>query len=458
MTTETFDVVVIGAGSSGLAAARAAHRRGMSVALIEATRVGGECLWWTCLPTKALLESAHAYYRASHCAQFGCGPQHLQLDYPRILNERKTAMEHFTARISETLLSEEGFRVFHGKGSFVSAHEVRVGEHLLQTDHIIVAVGALPVIPPIPGLNTIKYLTYMHIVNLQFVPPTLVIIGGGPVGCEFAQTFRRFGAEVTIVERFPRILNQNDFDVSSLARRVLEAEGVRILTDTNVADVSAENGKKILNITGDTNEDTLTCDEVLVVTGRRPHLDGLNIAATGMRVEQGRPVLRDTLQTSQPHIWVCGDAGGQLQFKHLAEYQGNHVGNNLGTSSPQPVDERVIPRVTFLDPELASVGLTEEQALLNYDTIVAAEPLTCSDRAVLLQQTAGFIKLIVNRTDGQIIGGHIAGPFAGDIIHEIALAMFAHIPVGLLAQMPRVYPSLYEPLMRVAREAHSHCK
>lgn len=230
------------------------------------------------------------------------------------------------------------------------------------------------------------------------------------------------------------------------------------MTETTVLEVSAAEGKKVVAITSHQGAEQLPCDEVLVVTGRRPHLDGLNLSVTGIHVEQGHPVMRDTLQTSVPHIWVCGDASGGAQYRHLSEYQGEHVGNNIGNPMPSPIDERVIPHVTFLSPELASVGLTEEQAIPNYDIVEETVLLDVSDRAVLMEQTQGFIKLIVNRHDGQILGGHIAGPYAGDTIHEIALAMFAHIPVGVLAEMPRVYPSVYEPLRHVAKAAQAQCK
>jgi pyruvate/2-oxoglutarate dehydrogenase complex dihydrolipoamide dehydrogenase (E3) component len=407
------------------------------------------------LPTKSLLESAHAYDRARHDERFSRGA--LPLDYPRVLAERKTAMARFTARVTETQLATEGITYFHGKVGFLSAHDLRVGERTVHAAHLVLAVGARPVIPPIPGLDTVKYLTYMHAINLPYVPPSLLIIGGGPVGCEFAQIFRRFGAEVTIVERFPGLLNQEDVDVSSLARQVLEADGVRILTEATVTEVHAADGKKVVTVTTANGAESLVADEVLVVTGRRPHLEDLNLAATGMRLERGCPVLRDSLQTSIPHIWVCGDAAGRLQFKHLAEYQGTHVGNNIASPAPAAIDERVIPHATFLDPEIASVGLTEAQARAQEDPIIVTLPLERSDRAQLLQQSRGFLKLIVRRRDGQILGGHLAGPFAGDMIHEIALAMRAQVPVAMLAALPRVYPSLYAPLGELALAAQAQC-
>lgn len=452
------EVLVIGGGTAGCAAARSARKRGLSVALVESTRLGGECLWWTCLPTKALVVAADVYQNVRDGVAFGIDTDGYHLNYDAVRARKDALVAEFAQRTDADALSRESITVLHGRAAFNGPHEIIVREDTVHAEHIVLAVGAHPSMPPIPGLDTIKPLTYMRAMSLTKVPATLAIIGGGAVGCEFAQLFRRFGAEVSLIECGPRLLPGEDAASSDAAEKLLTAEGITVTTAATVTQAAMDNGQRVITMEHQGATVRVRADEVLVATGRRPRLDGLQLETAGLSLQPGnRLAVRDTLQTDCPHIWVCGDSAGGPQFKHVAEWQGIHVGTQIGAESPMPFYLPIFPHVTFLAPEIASVGLTEEQARQQTDVVIGWADLAECDRACISGQRLGFAKLVVERDTAHILGGHLVSPHAGELINEVALALVAGVPVHTMAAIPRAYPSFADPLRLAADDAARQC-
>jgi pyruvate/2-oxoglutarate dehydrogenase complex dihydrolipoamide dehydrogenase (E3) component len=452
---ETFDVAIIGGGTAGPSAARNASERGLSVAVIEADRFGGDCLWWACVPTKALLECARIYQLTKRSRIFGTLADNVRLDFGLVQARKNDIIGRIAANDDPKHLEDKHIRIIRGRASFESSHELRVGDQVIRAQHIVLAIGSVPEIPPIPGLDQVDYLTNLTVINLTELPRSMVILGAGPVGCEFAQMFARFGSQVTLVQRNPRLLPREDDDSSALARAVLEEEGVTILTGASVRQVEKSAGQVTLKLESADGALTVSADQLLVATGRRTPLQQLNAEAAGLGQTAKGLEVSDTLQTTVPHIWACGDAAGKMLFTHVAEHQGYQVGRNIGAAQPERWEGRVVPRATFLEPEIASVGLTEREAAASYEIVTGMVPFSASDRAVMQDETRGFVKFVVNRPDGQILGAHIVGPSAGELIHELALAMAGGVAVRHVGSLIHLYPSLLDPLRWAAQAAES---
>ncbi len=451
---ELFDLLVIGGGTAGLAAARAANACGLRVALADSTRLGGDCLWWTCLPTKALLVAAQARYAALQAGELGIEIPTVNVDFTRVQARKTAVLTALAVADSAPSVTAEGITLFRGRAAFVDPHRVRVRDTDIVAEQIVLATGAFPWLPPIPGLADIKFLTYMRAVGLPALPGSIIVIGGGAVGCEFAQLFARLGVKVTLVETCERLLLNDEPESSALAAQTLRADGITVYLNAHIRQaLQAENDKSLLvEIDGETL--TLTADEVLVATGRKPQLDGLNPEAAGLLVERGRLSVQATLQTNVPHIWACGDVAGGAQFRPLAEAQGVHVGAQVGAAAPMPFTMLPLAHTTFTDPEIAGVGQTEDEARASgADVVIGYSPFSACDRAVIAGHATGFVKLVVDRKDGTLLGAHIAGHNAGELIHELALALAAKVPVQTIAALPRVYPSLSTAVQQAAMDA-----
>ncbi len=360
---ESLDVAVIGGGTAGPSAARIARARGMSVAVIERDRFGGDCLWWACVPTKALIECAKVFKQTRDSATFGTFADHVRADY-HLVQDRKDAIIRDIAHNDDPAnLEAEGIRTIRGDAAFMSPHEIRVGDNTIHAEHIVLAIGSRALIPAIPGLQEMDYLTNISAVSLRDLPQSVIILGAGPVGTEFAQLFARFGVQVTLLMKHARILAREEPEASAVAAEILKAEGVNVLTGAQTEQARIQDGKIMLDVDVNGKEQTVVGDNILVAAGRYIPLDGLHADAAGVKIsEAGKIEIRATLQTNVPHIWTCGDASGTMNFTHVAENQGHHVGRNLGLDKPAPWDGRVVPRATFLEPEIAAVGLTEEMA------------------------------------------------------------------------------------------------
>lgn len=423
------DVVVIGGGAGGLGAARAANRRGARTLLVQHGPIGGDCTFTGCVPSKALIAAAA---RGSA--------------FPAAM----TAVHHAVAAVARTeddqVLAGEGIDVVHGWASFRDPRTLDIDGRTVRARHYVLATGARPAVPPIPGLDAVEPLTNETVFDLDARPDRLVVLGGGAIGCELAQALARLGVTVTVVEALDRVLAREEPETSAVVAGALRADGVDVRTGQPVSRVEpSERGRPVRLCLADGT--TVDADRVLVAAGRRGSVDDLGLEEAGVAVERGYVRTDDHLRTTQKGIWAVGDVTGRLQLTHAADEMGRvAVGNALGRRRRR-FDARAIPWAVFTAPEVGRVGLTEEQAV-ERGARVAYVPLTEVDRAIATGETEGFVKLIAgprpilgDAGGGQILGATVVAPTGGDLVHEAALAMRTRMFAGRLAQTVHAYPT-----------------
>ncbi len=425
-----YDLVVIGAGAAGLSAAAGAAQLGARVALIESGRMGGECLNTGCVPSKALLHAARL-------AAVSSAPP----DLPAVLAKVRDTIAAIAPHDSVERMTSLGVDVIVGRARFRAAHTVEVNGRNLSSRRFLIATGSRPAVPPVPGLNDLPLLTNENIFGLAEPVPALLVLGGGPIGVELAQAFRRLGSRVTIVEMAPEILPRSDVEAAAVVRDALAGDGVEILSGVRVEQAGGAEGALWLAW----RREDGTCGRAegshfLVAAGRRPSFDDLNLEAAGVTLEKGRLVLDSRLRTSQKHIYAAGDAAGAA-FTHLAEYQARVVLQNALFHLPARFKSPLVPAVVYTDPELAEAGLSEsaarEQGLRHQ--IWRAE-FADVDRAIIEGETAGFVKLVASPR-GRLLGATVVGAAAGELIHEAALAIAAKRKLSSLSGLIHAYPT-----------------
>lgn len=451
---QEFDLVVIGGGSAGLRAARTAARLGARVALAEERELGGECLWAGCVPTKAMVRAAEVWDLVKRASEFGIHADALRTDfaYAMAYKDRKVRQVGGGADPADDAgLGRLGVKYYHKRARFRDSHIVRICDDEVRANRVIIATGTVPSVPSIPGLVETGFITNREAVGLSSLPDSLVVLGGGPIGLEFAQVFRRFGADVTVVELTEQILPNEDPEIADLAAKFLREEGIRILTGARAVCVYSEQGKKRMVVENTGGEEVLEADEILVATGRDAAINGLGLEEAG--VEYSRRAIRTDafLRTSQPHILAAGDAAGGYLFTHVASFEGRLAAENAFAETPVAHNSRVIPRATFIDPEIASAGMTEAAAIAaGMEPLVYRASFADQDRPIIYGDSRGLVKLVADRSSQEILGGHIIGPHASSIIQEIVLAMQRRLPVSAIAETMHAYPTFPEVIESAA--------
>ena len=452
---EQFDLIVIGGGSAGLKAARTVARAGKRVAVAEERELGGECFWAGCVPTKALIRAADVWHETKQAAKYGIQVGVTSEDYLKALAYKRGVISSLSGEGPEDAgLSKLGASYYPVRASFVSPHEVKVGNEVIFGEQILLSTGTVPAIPDVPGLRETGYITNREAVDLPYLPKKLVILGGGPIGVEFAQIFRRFGSEVTLIEKNAHLLFREDSQIAKIAADCLRSEGIRVIEGEKTELVTGKPGRDTPKfVTVQTGNETMieACDTILVATGRNAAVDSLNLEAAGIMHMGRRLTVNPYLQTEVPHIWAAGDISSKHLFTHVASYEGKIVAHNILSERKIPVNYRVIPRCTYINPEVASIGLTEKEVQLAqtpYD--VYTFPFADLDRAILHGETRGIVKLIADRRDGQILGGHLIGHEASSLIGEIAICMQHRLPVSAIADTMHAYPSFPEAVEAAA--------
>ncbi|WP_072622770.1 dihydrolipoyl dehydrogenase family protein [Spirulina major] len=446
-----YDLVIIGGGSGGLVVASAAAQLNAKVALVEKDKLGGDCLWHGCVPSKSLIHAARVAYDTRHGSRFG-----VYADPPRINFREAMGHVHNVIQTIEPHDSPERFRglgveVIFGSGQFCDRTTFEVNGRRLTARAFVISTGSRPAIPPVDGLTEAGFITNEQVFALTECPKTLALIGAGPIGCELGQALHRLGSKVTILSSRDRILPKEDPDAAIVVEKQLESEGIRILNNTRAEKVRIIDGKKHIWAAGE----EIIVDEILVSAGRLPNVDSLNLAAAGVAYDKTGVNVDAALRTSNPRIYACGDVIGGYQFTHVAGYEAVYVLTNALFSPikkffPSKINYRVIPWATFTDPELARVGLSEQQARDRYgdDITILKQPFSGVDRAQAEGSTDGFCK-IITRKNGEILGAHMVGPMAGELIHEIVLAMANNLPVAKLTGI-HIYPTLAEVTSKTA--------
>ena len=437
-----YDFIVIGAGSAGLIAARFARQLGLSVAMVEKSRVGGDCTWTGCVPSKALLRAAGIVHSMRSAERFGLPSVSPDVDLRTVMGRIRSVIGHIYNTESPEALAAEGIDVIDGAARFTGPSQVEVEGRTLTARRFLICTGASPVAPPIPGLDSVGFNTYETVWDMEALPASLAVVGAGAVGCELAQAFARLGSQVTLVEAAQRILPQEDEDASEVICKQFAKEGVRVLTGDTVNAVSpvGEGGARIqLELAEGRSVDA---DTLLVAAGRRANTDDLGLDEAG--VAHGPEGIRVDryLRTTAKGVYAAGDVTGGPQFTHYAGWQGFlAVRNAFLPSKARAVLDRV-PRAIFTDPEVAQTGLTEAEAKdrLGGRVTVSRWPLEEVDRALTDGEADGFVK-VVHDGKGAILGATIVAPRAGEMIHEWTLAMEKGIKLGDMARSMHVYPT-----------------
>ncbi len=456
MSKYQYDLVVIGGGSGGLVAARVGAALGARTCLIDKERLGGDCLHYGCVPSKSLIHAAKIVQTAREAAMFTVSGEEvkLEIDMAKVTARIQGVIE----RVSEAeQVYVEDVEVKFGQAEFVSAHELLLDGQSLTAQAFIIGTGSRPNVPNLEGLEEAGYLTNEDVFDLMHLPPTVVIVGCGPIGVEMAQAFARLGSQVTVLQGPDRILPREEPEMSEIISEVLTRAGVKVLTGTRLQQVRKEGDKKIVLAKRVDNEVVeISTDEIILALGRTPNTAGLKLEEAGIKYDAKGIKVNDYLQTEADNIYAIGDVIGGYLFTHVAAYQGGvAVRNALVPIGRKKVDYRVVPWTTFTDPEASRVGLTEEEARKQHGKIqVLRFPWKEIDRAQAEGETDGYIKLVLNEKGEEILGAHLVGARSGEMLAEVALAMQHKLGIsGILATI-HAYPTIATGLQNAAFEAY----
>lgn len=450
------DICVIGAGSGGLSVAAAASQFGEKVVLIEKGEMGGDCLNYGCVPSKALLAAAKHAHAFTSGEAFGVAPQKPKVNFETVNDHVRSVIAVIEPHDSQERFEGLGVTVIRAPGRFVDAGTVEAGDNRIIARRFVIATGSSPAAPPVPGLDQVDYLTNETLFDNRKLPDHLIIIGGGPIGMEMAQAHHRLGAGVTVLEAFSP-LGKDDPELTSIVLDALRAEGVVIRAGAKISGVAKS--AKGVTITLDAVEggkpEVITGSHLLVAAGRKPNVDGLNLEAASVQYDKRGIKVDTSLKTSNRRVYAIGDVTGGLQFTHVAGYQAGLVLRSILFRLPVKNETRFIPWVTYTDPELAHIGLTEAQA---NDTHPGFKVLRWhfkdNDRAQAERLTSGMVKAVVS-AKGEILGCSIVGPKAGDLIQPWALAMSSKLKIKAMMDMVAAYPTLTEVSKRAATSYYS---
>lgn len=438
-----FDLIVIGSGSGGSVGAHHAASLGKDVAIVERDTIGGECPNFGCVPTKALLHAAETYESAQSASFYGTRLGNVTYDYNAIRKWKNFVVSRTGAAQGEKVFEDMDIHVLKGEAKFLSPHEIRVGTRRYSADKFLIATGTDVAIPPITGLETVGYITYREAIDFKQLPDSLFILGGGAIGCEFAQIFSSFGVKIHIADFADRLLAKEDEEVSALVQALFENRGIKVHTAARVLRFSQRGDKKVVHYEVAGKEHTAEVDEVLVATGKRPVLD-LDLERAGVAYGKHGLTVNAYLQTSASHIYAAGDVIGPLLFTHTASYQSYIAANNMFSRKKIKPSYQVIPRCVFLDPEVASVGMSEAEAIEKGIKIKKGMAAIASlGRANTDNALDGFVK-VMTKPDGTLIGASIISPRAGEMIHELALAIQLKAKASDVAAMVHAYPTYSE--------------
>ena len=447
-----YDLVVIGGGTAGLVTAAGAAGLGATVALVERDRLGGDCLNTGCVPSKTLLASAHAAAAIARGAPLGIHATLNDVDFGAVMTRVRATRAAIAPHDSAARFAGLGVHVFFGAAAFTSPSSVDVNSVRLSFSRAVIATGARPAIPDIEGLQGADVLTSESIFELTEQPRRLAILGGGAVGCELAQAFGRLGTRVYLLEAAPRLLPREDADAAGVVRDALQRDGVTVMTGAAAHHAVRQDAGWQLTITRGAISDTLDVDRVLVAVGRRANTEGLALAAAGVSEDSGgRVIVNDFLRTANRRIYAAGDVCLPWQFTHTADWSARLVIRNALFGGRARVSALVLPRATFTDPELASIGLTIEEAEARRISVTPFEvPFDTVDRAVTDARMRGFLRVLVRSGGDRMLGATIVGPRAGELISEIAVAMRAGIGLAGLSNVVHPYPGYADAIRRAA--------
>jgi pyruvate/2-oxoglutarate dehydrogenase complex dihydrolipoamide dehydrogenase (E3) component len=450
----SFDAIVVGAGQSGPFLAVRLAESGRKVAMVERKFFGGTCVNTGCTPTKAMVASAHAAHLARRSSDFGVHVGSVRVDLREVRQRTDKIVLQSRNGQEKWLRGTANCTVFMGTASFASPHVVRVGDDTLAAPQIFLNVGARPTIPSLRGVDAVPFLTSSTILQLEDLPSHLIVVGGGYVGLEFAQMFRRFGSEVTVIDRNPRLAAHEDADASNVIGEIFAGEGIGIRTGANCIHLEKSGAGIMAGVECDEGAPHVTGSHVLLAVGRTPNTSDLNPAAAGVAVdERGFITVDDQLRTSAEGIFAIGDCNGRGAFTHTSYNDYEIVADNLLTGASRRVSDRIQAHALYVDPPLAQVGMTEDEVRgSGHAALIGKRPMTRVSRAIEKGETFGFMKILVDAASRQILGATLFGTGADEAIHCILTAMYARLPADRLARSMHVHPTVAELIPTVLGE------
>lgn len=454
MTVEQFDVIIIGAGQAGGPLSTAFAKAGRKTALIEREHVGGTCINEGCTPSKTMIASAKVAYLARRAADYGVHTGSITIDMERVRQRKRDIVSSFRAGSEQRIAEVDGVELIAGEASFRDPHTISVQmndrtRREIRAEHIFINTGACPHYPDLEGLHEINPLDYVSIMELDVVPDHLLVLGGGYIGLEFGQMFRRFGSRVTIVQHGEQVLGREDRDVADAVADILREDGIEVLLNASAVRVArSENSIITLTVKTSAGERAIDGSHVLVATGRKPNTERLNLRAAGVNTDKrGNVPVNDRLETNVPHIYALGDVTGGPAFTHISYDDFRIIRTNLIDGGSATTKDRLVPYTVFIDPQLGRVGLSENEAREQGRSIrVATMPMNSVARALEVDEPRGFMKAIVDADSDQILGCAVLGIEGGEIMAQLQIAMMGKLPYTVLRDAVFAHPLLAESL------------
>lgn len=441
-----YDVIIIGAGQSGWPLAGHLPGAGWKTALIESDVMGGTCVNYGCTPTKTVIASAHAVHQARRGAELGFSTGPIAVDMRKVKERALQRVLENRHGLENWLHNLDNLDVIYGRAVFESSNTVRVNGEVLQADHIIINTGTRPAIPPIQGLETVEYMTNREILNLDTVPEHLIVIGGSYIGLEFAQAFRRFGSEVTIVEMMPRLIMREDEDVSEAVYGIMEREGITVHTNSECIAVEKRGEQIVVGMDCEgVGHKEIAGTHLLIATGRKPNSD-IGLEKAGVHVdERGYIMVNDRLVTNVPGIWATGDINGRGAFTHTSYNDYEILADILVGSDTRRVSDRIMTYGLFIDPPLGRVGMTEKQARdSGREVLIAVKPMCSVGRAIDKGETQGFMKFLVDAQTQRFLGAAVLGIGGDEIVASVTNLMAADAPYTVFKNAVHIHPTVTE--------------
>jgi pyruvate/2-oxoglutarate dehydrogenase complex dihydrolipoamide dehydrogenase (E3) component len=458
--TSSYDLIVIGAGQGGGPLAGTAAKNGHSAALIEQAHVGGTCVNVGCTPTKTMIASARVAHLVNRAEDYGVHTGDATVDMETVRQRKRDIVETFRSGSRSSVEDTDGLDLLEGTARFVDENTVKVtfdddSTQTLTGDRIVIDTGARPMIPPIDGLDEVGYLTSTSIMELGSVPDHLLILGGGYIGLEFGQMFRRFGAEVTIIDVGEHILGREDTDVAEALQDILRDDGIQIHNETRMTAAQQQSdGTIVASLDGTEAPDEVRGDALLVAAGRRPNTDALNLEAAGVETtERGHVQVNDRLETTTDDVYALGDVTGGAAFTHISYDDYRVLRDNWFDDANRSTKNRIVSYTLFTDPQLGRVGLTEEQAReQGLDVEVAQMPMSHVARALEVDETRGLMKAVIDADTKKLLGAAVLGIEGGEVMSVLQTAMMGELPVTRLKEAPYAHPTLAESINNLFAE------
>jgi len=445
--TTAYDAIIIGTGQAGPSLARRLAGAGRKVAIVERKKFGGTCVNTGCIPTKTMVASAYAAHMVRRAADFGVDPAGGgAVDMKRVKARKDKISGESSQGLEKSLKTTENCTVYEGHARFESAHEVSVGGQRLSAEMVFINVGGRAVVPPLPGLDAIPYLNNSSMMEVDFLPRHLIVVGGSYIGLEFGQMFRRFGSEVTILEMGPRLIQREDEDVSAAIFEILDREGIHLRLNAKCIGFARREDDVIARAECASGAPEVAGSHVLLAVGRRPNTDDLGLDKAGVATDpRGYITVDDQLRTNVPGIWAMGDCNGKGAFTHTSYNDFEIVAANLLDGDPRRVSDRITAYGLYIDPPLGRAGKTEAEVRKEgRKALVGKRPMTRVARAVEKGEAQGFMKIVVDAQSQEILGAAILGPGGDEVIHSVLDVMYAKAPYSVIQRAVHIHPTVSE--------------